>query len=691
MDQPSSPPPPAGGSRPINEPPRERRLLRGAPAPSPSGPPQPIGHPPQSPARPVSSPPTQPSRLPVDAPPRRSDAPFLSEPSSFRSPSGHRPPSNRPQRPFAPRSYQQAPEKATLQNGRHAPVNLQPSRKSPVDIRAGFPGVRIIFLGGLGDVGIGKNMMALESGNTIVIIDCGIGFPTSEMLGVDLVIPDARYLEERKHMVRAYFMTHGHEDHVSALPFIWPKVPAPVYGTRLTLAMAGKKLEEMGLEGKIPMHVIKPGDKIQVGPFQFEPIRVNHAIPDCVGFAIRTPEGLIVNTGDWKIDHTPPFGDPIDLKRFAELGTEGILLLLSDSTTADVPGYTQTEKNITERLEQLFEKAEGRIIIASFASQINRIQQVFDAAKKFRRKVAIVGRSLERNASITLEHGYITIPDGLLTDVRQINRLPDNEICILATGSQGEQYAALTRMSTGDHRWVKIKAGDSVILSASIVPGNEAPVSATINNLYREGAQVYRGKDFDVHVSGHGGQEDLKVMFALTKPKYFVPIHGTFMHLVKHARLAQDMGIDAKHIFVAEDGDFVEILDGKTRLVQNKVESTYVLVDGSGVGDVGNIVLRDRQAMAKDGIFIVILTIDHKSGKMVTSPDIISRGFIYMRAAEDLVFKARQEIKNMFARHNDKYPMNWEYIKRQVREDLAEFLHAKTQRRPMVIPVIIEV
>lgn len=557
--------------------------------------------------------------------------------------------------------------------------------------RAPVDGVRVIFLGGLGDVRIGKNMMALESGNDIVIIDCGIGFPTDEMLGIDLIIPDVKYLEERKHQIRAYFLTHGHEDHVSGLAYIWPKIPAPVYGTKMTLAMTKKKLEEFGLEDKVPMHLVKPGDRIQAGVFNFEPVRVNHAIPDAVGVAIRTPQGLIFNTGDWKIDHTPPFGDAIDFKRISELANEGILLLMSDSTSADVPGYVPSERNVSERMEALFDKAKGRIIVASFASQINRIQQVFETARKYNRKVAVVGRSLEKNTNIALEHGYIEQPDGLLVDVRQIGKMPDNQICILATGSQGEQYAALTRMSSGDHRWVKIKPGDTVILSASIIPGNDAPVSSTINNLYREGADVFRGKDFDVHVSGHAGQEELKLMFAITKPKYFVPIHGTFEHLVTHARIAQSMGIDAKNIFVAEDGDFVEIANGQAKLQQNRVESTYVLVDGSGIGDVGNIVLRDRQAMAKEGIFAVILTVEHKTGKLVTSPDIISRGFVYMRAAEDLIFKARQEVKNIFARHNERYPMSVEQIKRSIRDDLGEFLYQKTQRRPMVIPVIIEV
>ena len=554
--------------------------------------------------------------------------------------------------------------------------------------RAGTQGVRFVYLGGLGE--IGKNMMAIESGNDIIIIDCGVGFPTDEMLGVDLVLPDVRYLEERKQFIRAYFLTHGHEDHISGLPFLWPKIPAPVYGARLTLAFLEAKLEEHGLAKQVELRLFKPGDRIQAGVFNVEPVRVNHAIPDACGFAIRTPEGLIFHTGDWKIDHTPVSGEAIDFNRIAELSKEGITMLMSDSTNVEVPGYTVTERVIAENLDMIFKNAHGRVIIASCASQINRIQQIFDSAAKFNRRIGISGRSLERNSTIALKYGYIKAPEHVLTDIRQINRLPDNEVVILATGSQGEQYSALSRMAAGDHRHIKIKPGDTVVLSASVVPGNESSVDSTVNNLYREGAEVIRNREVEIHVSGHAGQEELKLMLALTKPKFFVPVHGEFSFLVKHARLAHSMGVDQKNIFVAEDGDYVEIVGGQGRLIQNKVEASYVLVDGSGVGDVGNIVLRDRQAMAKDGMFMVIVTVDHKTGKILTSPDIISRGFVYMRAAEDLIFKSRQEVKAMFARHNDKYPMNWEQIKRLVREDLGEFLFQKTQRRPMIIPVIIE-
>lgn len=574
----------------------------------------------------------------------------------------------------------------------HEIASLKATGVGPqVIAKAGTPGVKVVFLGGLGDVRIGKNMLAIESGNDIIILDCGVGFPTDDMLGVDLVIPDARYLEERKQYVRAYFLTHGHEDHISGLRYIWPKIPAPVYGSRLTLAFLQAKLEEFGLDKQVPLRQFQPGDRIQAGVFNVEPIKVNHAIPDACGLAIRTPEGLIIDTGDWKIDHTPVSGDGIDLKRFAELGKEGVLLLMSDSTGAIHSGYTKSERMIFDTLAQLFEKAPGRIVIGSFASQVDRMQLIFETVAKFGRKIAISGRSMERNANITLKYGYIKAPENTLIDIRTIDKYPDDKVVVLATGSQGEQYSALSRMASGDHKYVKIKAGDTIILSASIIPGNDNPVSATINNLYREGAEIYRGKDFDVHVSGHAAEEELKLMFALTKPKYFVPIHGEFNMLVKHARIAQGMGVETKNIFVAEDGDFVEIVGGQAKLVQNKVESNYVLVDGSGIGDVGNIVLRDRQAMSKDGIFMIVLSVDHKTGKLLTSPDIISRGFVYMRAAEDLIFKARQEVKNIFARHDQNYPIEIDQLKRTIRDQLGQFLFERTQRHPMVIPVIIAI
>lgn len=597
----------------------------------------------------------------------------------------------RPRKPMMRRPMQDRPRDEGRKLHAVVPLKSATSAGPQLIAKAGTPGIRIVFLGGLGDVRIGKNMMALECGNDIIIVDCGIGFPTDDMLGIDLVIPDTRYLEERKQFVRGYFFTHGHEDHISGLRYVWPKIPAPVYGTRLTLGFLKAKLEEVGLDQRIEMRQFEAGDRIQVGPFNIEPVRVNHAIPDGVGLAIRTPEGLIINTGDWKIDHTPVSGQGIDLKRFAELGKEGVLLLMSDSTGVIHSGYTMSEREIYKSLEAIFAKAPGRIIIGSFASQVDRMQLIFDTVSKFGRKLAITGRSMERNANIALKYGYLRIPEGMIVDARTIDKYPDDKIVVLATGSQGEQYSALARMASGDHKFVKIKAGDTVIFSSSVVPGNENPVSATINNLYREGADVYRGKDFDLHVSGHASEEELKLMFALTRPKYFVPIHGQFDHLIKHARLAHKMGIDPKNIFVAEDGDFIEIQNSQARLVQNKIETNYILVDGSGVGDVGNIVLRDRQAMSKEGIFAVVMTVDHKTGKLMTSPDIISRGFVYMRASEELIYKARQEVKNIFLRHNERYPFSADQIKRAVREELGNFLFEKTQRQPMIIPVVIEV
>ena len=548
--------------------------------------------------------------------------------------------------------------------------------------------LRIIPLGGLGEYG--KNMMVFEYGKDLVVVDCGIMFPEEEMLGIDFVIPDIRYLEENKDRVLGMVFTHGHEDHVGAVPYILSRLNVPLYGSPLTIGLIKVKLKEFAIQAK-SLNVVNEGQKIKLGSFEIEFIRVTHSIPDTYILAITTPAGLFVFATDWKFDHTPISGQPTDVSKLAEISHRGVKGLFSDSSNVEVPGYTISEQIVSETFDKIFKNAPGRVIVTSFASLINRIQQVIDAASHYHRKVAISGRSMEDNIKMAMDLGYLRVPQGLLVDIRRIGQIPDEEVAILCTGSQGEQYSALTRMASGEHRQIKVKPGDTVVISASPIPGNEKSISDVVNNLYREGAQVVMGKEVDVHVSGHASQEELKMMIGLLKPEYFIPIHGEYRQLFKHAVLAQSMGMENKKIFVIENGQVVEFDKQGGRVAREKVQAGYVLVDGLGIGDVGNIVLRDRQAMAKEGVFVVILTLDHRSGKILTSPDIISRGFVYMRAAEDLIFQARQEVKKIFARHNEKYPMNWDFIKKAIREELGEFLFEKTQRRPMVIPVIIEV
>lgn len=549
--------------------------------------------------------------------------------------------------------------------------------------------LKIISLGGQCEVG--KNMMVYEYDQDIIVVDVGIMFPEKEMLGVDFVIPDFKYLEANKERIRGIVFTHGHEDHIGALPYVWPRLGVPMYGTRLTAGLIEVKCQEFGINVKV--NVVKPGEKIRLGAFEIEPIQIAHSIPDAIALAINTPEGKVLHITDWKIDYTPIDGKRTDLSRISELGKEGLLAILSDSTNAEEPGYTLSEKTVGESFDKIFENAKGRVIVTSFASLINRIQQAINSAVKYRRKVAISGRSMVNNVERAMNLGYLKIPQGVLVDIKRINSLPDNEVTILCTGSQGEEYSALVRMASGEHKNIKIRYGDTVVISASPIPGNESAIYNTIDSLFKEGANVIYGQEFDVHVSGHASQEELKLLIQITKPKFFIPIHGDYRFLVKHAQLAQDVGVEAKRIILPEIGDVVEFKNHgeEGKILPGKIQSGIIMVDGLGVGDVGNIVLRDRQAMAKEGIFVVILTVDHATGKILTSPDIISRGFVYMRAAEDLIFKARQEIRKMFVEHNEKYPLNWDYIKKTIRDNLGEFLYNETQRRPMVIPVIIEV
>lgn len=569
-------------------------------------------------------------------------------------------------------------------------TNLPATGAKPKVLAKGKTGkLRIIPLGGLGE--IGKNIMAYETDNDIIVVDAGMTFPDETMPGIDLVIPDVSYLVENRKKVRAFVITHGHEDHIGGIPYVWPKIGCPIYASPLTAGLIKVKMEDHGIQN-VPLKIMQAGDRLRFGDFEVEPVRVTHSIPDALAFAIRTPIGLICHFTDWKIDHTPISGEPFDFVRVAELSREGVKLFLSESTNIETPGYTISESILSDTFDGIFKNAKGRIIFTTFASMINRIQQALDAAVKYKRKVAISGRSLEKYLDEALKLGFLRVPQGTIVDLRGAHRIPDDQLVYLTTGSQGEEFSALNRISAGEHRHIQVKRGDTVVISASIIPGNESSVFEVVNNLYKQGAQVIYGKAVDIHVSGHAAEEELKMLMAFMKPEYFLPVHGEFRHLVKHGRMAERLGVDPNKIFILENGGVVEFDEhGVGRVADDHVQAGQVLVDGLGVGDVGNIVLRDRQAMAKDGIFVVIMTVDKQSGQLVTSPDIISRGFVYMRAAEDLIFKSRQEIKKMFAKHNGRYPLNYDYIRRMIRDELGEYLFEYTQRRPMVIPVIIEV
>ncbi len=569
-----------------------------------------------------------------------------------------------------------------------ATLPQETNQTKPLKVFKAFtPRLRVIPLGGNGE--IGKNMTAYEYGDDIIIVDCGLMFPRGDMLGVDFIIPNIAYLEERKNKIRGIIFTHGHEDHIGAIPYIWPKMQVPIYATKLTAGFIEAKMKEFEQHPNI--RVVKAGDKIQLGIFKIEFMPFSHTFLDDVGLVIDTPEGKVVHISDFKLDPNKLESQKV-VEKLAQISKEHVKLLLLESTNVEYKGTPVSESVVHETMSSIFKKAKGRLIVTSFASSLDRIQGVLNSALRTHRKVAVSGRSMDKTINIAMNLGYLRVPRGILVDIRRINHMRDDELIILCTGSQGEEYSALVRMASGEHRQVKIKRGDTVVISASAIPGNERTIQDTVNNLFKEGANVFYGSEAQrIHSSGHAKRDELKLVISTVKPEYFIPIHGEFRHLVLHTRLAQELGIPEDHAFVMEDGQIFEIMQGKGRIAQEKADASYVLVDGLGVGDVGNIVLRDRQAMAKDGIFVVILTVDHETGKIVTSPDIISRGFIYMRQREDLVYKARQEVKKMFARHNEKYPANWDFIKKALRQEMGEFLFAETERRPMVIPVIIEV
>jgi ribonuclease J len=549
--------------------------------------------------------------------------------------------------------------------------------------------VRLIPLGGLGEVG--KNMMVVEYGDDIVIIDVGVMFPDEEMFGVDLVIPDTSYLADKKHRIRGVLITHGHEDHVGGLPYILPMLGfPPVYATRLTHGLISVKLKEHRLLDKVAVNVIAPGDQVPLGQCMAEFFRVNHSIPDAVGIILRTPIGTVVHTGDYKFDYTPIDGKPADLGTLGRLGNEGVLVMMGDSTRVEAPGYTPSERVINDSLDKIFAEAPGRILLATFASLISRVQQVIDTAARYERFVALVGRSMQNNVQMAIELGYLDVPKGLLIRSEDVNKFPPEQVVIICTGSQGEPTSALTRIANQDHRQIRIKPGDTVILSATPVPGNEKMVHRTINSLFRQGAEVYYQGISNVHVSGHAAQEELKLMLSLLRPKFFVPVHGEYRMLVLHAKLAYSLGIPEENIIVAEDGDMVEVTADRIRLGDHTA-SGNVFVDGLSVGDVGHIVLRDRKVLSQDGILMAVLTVDKETGRPLAGPDIVTRGFVYMRDAEELLESARERVIASFDNLNGHRGSDWAFVKDKIKYTLSEFLYEKTHRRPMILPIVMEV
>jgi len=546
----------------------------------------------------------------------------------------------------------------------------------------------LIPLGGLGE--IGKNMMAVRFGENILLIDCGLMFPEEDLLGIDVVIPDITYLLENKYNIKGIVLTHGHEDHIGALPYVLKEINVPVYGTKLTLGILKAKLKERNLQDDVRFNVVKPRDTVQVGPFKVEFIRVSHSIPDAVALAIHTPVGIIVHTGDFKMDQTPVDGEVTDFTRLAQLGEKGVLVLLSDSTNVERPGYTMSERMVGYTFDNTFRQAQERILVATFASNVHRIQQAIEAAYRYDRKVAVVGRSMANVVNIASELGYLHIPKGVLVDLDEVKRLPKNRVVILSTGSQGEPMSALTRMASGDHRQVDIMPGDTVIISATPIPGNEKVVARVIDQLFKHGGQVIYESVSGIHVSGHPSQEELKLMLNLVKPRFFIPVHGEYRMLIKHSQLAQEMGIPADNIFVAENGHVLEFTKRSGRIA-GRVNAGRVLVDGLGVGDVGNIVLRDRKQLSQDGILIVVVTISRKNGEVLAGPDIVSRGFVYVRESEVLMEDARERVKDALDKCQSKKMSEWSAIKSQIRDALGKFLYEKTRRRPMILPIIMEV
>ncbi len=580
-----------------------------------------------------------------------------------------------------------APAKRTAgRRGYHSYGKIKPA---PGKSKAEPKPIKISFLGGLNEVG--KNMTLFEYGEDMFLVDCGLAFPDQDMLGVDLVLPDFTYVERNADRIRGIVITHGHEDHIGGLPYLLKVLNVPVYGTNLTIGLIQGKLREHGLLNSATLNVIKPGDVITLGGFTVEAIHVNHSIPDALGLAIRCEGGTVVHTGDFKIDTTPIDGGMMDLGRLAEIGQEGVLCLMSDSTNAERPGFTESERKVGESFETLFRKAgNNRIIVATFSSNIHRVQQIMNVAESLGRKVALVGRSLENVVNISAELGYLNIPEGIVIDINMINRYPADKLVIITTGSQGEPMSALTRMAFSDHRKVEIHPNDYVIISATPIPGNEKTVSRVVNELMKLGADVVYERMYDVHVSGHACQEELKMIMGIVKPKYFIPVHGELKHLRKHAGLALNVGIPKENILIADNGRVAEI-SKKALKCTSTVPAGRVFVDGYGVGDVGSVVLRDRKHLAQDGLVIVAVCIDRENGEIASGPDVVTRGFVYVKESEELINAAREVAVRAIEAQTDGGYFDWNSIKASLRDEISHLMYERTKRSPMILPVIMEV
>ena len=599
----------------------------------------------------------------------------------FRLPEGRKPAQTKARSsPKKQSSAKTAPARTAPAADTAVKKQREPQRKTPV---------KIIPLGGLNE--IGKNFTVIECANDMFVIDCGLAFPDSEMLGIDIVIPDFTYVEKNSDKLRGVVITHGHEDHIGGLPYFLKKFNVPVYGTALTLGLLEGKLREHEILGDCKLNVVTPRQTVKLGCMAVEFIRVNHSIPDAVGLAIHTPAGVLIHTGDFKVDYTPIQGGIIDLARFAELGNRGVLALMSDSTNAERPGFTMSERKVGDSFEKLFAKADGkRVIIATFASNIHRIQQIVNQADATGRKLAVSGRSMVNVIGKGIELGYLKVPEGLLVDIEQVGQYPPEKMCIVTTGSQGEPMSALTRMAMGEHRQVSVSPNDFVIISAKPIPGNEIFVTRVVNELMKLGSEVVYEDMYDVHVSGHACQEEQKLMLSITKPRFFIPVHGEYKHLIKHKATAMSVGIPEERIIIADIGSVIET-DGVDMKITGTVPAGKVMVDGLGVGDVGSIVLRDRKRLAQDGLIVAVATIDREEGLILAGPDIVSRGFVYVRESEELIDEAQKLLTDALQDCLDRGVHEWNAIKGRMKDDLSDFIFRKTKRTPMILPIIMEI